>query len=347
MPPLKIRVRDLPELEQRSPSGKFHSYSRNLSLALGAPRNTGTWGGGHPFDCQIRRLPPGAAICPFHVHLGQWELFLIRSGEGTVRAGDERHPVRAGDCFIHPPGEAHQLINTGAADLEVLIVADNPAVDAFHYPDSNKWGIRPPDAFFRLTPAAYFDGEDESAPLPLAFAPGHYPAAALGITPPTTPFARRKVNLADVAWEDWSSPKGKFRSSGRQVSAALGAVGRAPLTQGGHPFDLEAGKLAPGALACPFHWHALQWEFYLFTEGCGEFRLGENRFAVEPGDAVMAAPFVAHSLRNTGGADLHYLCVADDPPADYWHYPDSGKYGFSSPRKIFRADEVDYFEGEE
>ncbi len=343
----KVNVRDLPPLEQRSPSGQFHSFATNLSLALGGARNAGPAAGGHPFDCQIRRLPPGAAVCPFHVHLGQWELFVIHRGEGTVRAGDERHAVRAGDCFLHPPGEAHQLINTGREELEVFIIADNPAVDAFHYPDSNKWGIRPPDAFFRLTPAAYFDGEDESAPLPFAFAPGSYPPAGLAITPPATPFARRRVHLDAVPWEDWSSPRGRFRQSGRQISVALGAVHRAPVSAGGQPFDLELVRVPAGATNVPFHWHALQWEFYFFLRGTAEFRLGDERFAVGPGDAVIAPPFVAHHLRASDASDVEFYVVADDPPADYWHYPDSGKFGFSHPRQIFRPGVCDYVDGEE
>ncbi len=128
----------LPWQEQRSPAGKFHSFCRNVSLALGGVRSAGPTHGGHPFDLQVRRLPPGAAVCPFHSHLAQWEFFLIRSGNGTVRAGGETHAIGPGDFFIHPPGEPHQLINSGPTDLEVIIVADNPPLDAFHYPDSDK-----------------------------------------------------------------------------------------------------------------------------------------------------------------------------------------------------------------
>ncbi len=156
----KTNLRQVAEVEQRSPTGKFHSFSRNVSLALGGLRNTGTWGGGHPFDFQVRRLPRGAAICPHHAHLAQWELFVIRRGSGTVRAGKRRHAVRAGDCFIHPPGEAHQIINTGRRDLVFHVIADNPLIDTYYFPDSKKWGIRQPRMIFRLTEVDYFDGEE-------------------------------------------------------------------------------------------------------------------------------------------------------------------------------------------
>jgi len=341
----RLHLTAVPEDEQVSPGGTFQSFCRNLSLALGGVRNAGTWGGGHPFDLQIRRIPPGKSVCPFHVHFAQWEMFLVRAGTGTVRAGAERHPVRAGDVFLHPPGEAHQIFNPGDTDLEVLIITDNPLLDAFHYPDSDKWGFRPPGKIFRLTEANYFDGE-EPPPAGAAERPAYAikPAPAVG---PSTPFASRKASLADLPWEDWTSPKGKFRSSGKQISAAFGAKSRAPLTAGGHPFDLEYGKVPPGATVCPFHSHALQWECYFFLGGRGEFRLGEERFAVGADDLVLARPGVAHTFANTGTADLTYLLVTDDPPADYWHYPDSGKWGTSAPRRFFRTDATDYFAGEE
>jgi uncharacterized cupin superfamily protein len=342
----KINLRDIPELEQRSPTGKFHSFSKNVSLALGGIRNVGSWGGGHPFDFQVRRIPPGAAVCPLHAHIVQWEMFVVRRGTGTVRVGDERREVRAGDCFLHPPGEAHQLINTGREDLEVFILADNPQLDGFWYPDSQKWGLRTPSVFFKMTPVDYFEGEDT-----VIDAPSPVPA----LPQPASPFSARCKNLDDIAWENWSSPKGKFRGSFRGVSLAFGAKHREPLSAGGdkslglggHPFDLEFGRVPPHSALFPMHWHALQWEFYVFLEGRGEFRLGDARFPIEPGDCVMAAPHMAHAFTNTGDSDLHYMIVADDPPSDFWCYTETQKYGHAKPRKIFRATDADWLEGEE
>lgn len=345
---LKVNLRDVPELEQRSPTGKFHSFAKNVSLALGGVRNAGVWGGGHPFDFQVRRVPPGAAVCPLHAHIVQWELFVVRRGTGTVRLENERREVRAGDCFLHLPGEAHQLINTGGEDLEIFIIADNPQLDGFWYPDSQKWGLRTPSVFFKMTPVDYFDGEDTVDPAPTAAADvRNTNIGAPALPPPATPFSARCKNLDDIAWEDWQSPKGKFRGSFRGVSLAFGAQHRRPLHAGGHPFDLELGKVPPGATLLPFHWHALQWEFYVFLEGRGEFRLGDATFAVEPGDCVMAAPGVGHGFRNTGDVDLHYFVIADDPLNEFWSYSDSGKFGFANPRKIFRVTEVEYSDGEE
>ncbi|WP_175414966.1 cupin domain-containing protein [Nibricoccus aquaticus] len=106
------------------------------------------------------RVPPGKSVCPFHSHTAQHELFVILGGEDTVRAGHERHAIKAGDALMHPPGEAHQVINTGSEELLFYVVADNPPVDISHYPDSGKWGFHPHGNFFRTTAAEYFDGEE-------------------------------------------------------------------------------------------------------------------------------------------------------------------------------------------
>lgn len=55
----QVNLAAVPWEEHHSPTKKFHSFCRNLSIALGGIRNTGTWGGRHPFDLQIRRLSPG------------------------------------------------------------------------------------------------------------------------------------------------------------------------------------------------------------------------------------------------------------------------------------------------
>jgi hypothetical protein len=56
----------------------------------------------------------------------------------------------------------------------------------------------------------------------------------------------------------WSSTTGKYHGAGKQVSEALGAKLNANLAEGGHPFDLEFGKLLPGKAGCAFHTHSAQ-----------------------------------------------------------------------------------------
>lgn len=337
-----VNFTTLPEIEQRSPSGKFHSFARNVSLALGGKANTGTWGGGHPFDFQIRRLPPGAAVCPFHSHFVQWELYFVRSGTATVRAGDETHTAKPGDVFVHPPLEPHQLINSGATDLEVFIFADNPPLDGCHYPDSNKWALRPPGRVFRMVEADYFDGEDT-----VPAGGSHYKVSPSPAAPPLAPFATRKLHVDDVPWDVWESPRKKFLATGKELSIALGAKRNTPTGLGGHPFDLELGKIPPGGRGVPYHFHAGQWEMFIFLEGTVTVRANGASRVLHGGEVVVHPPFEAHDFRNTGDTDALFFIVADNPPIDYWHYPDSQKWGIREPRKIFRPQEADYFDGEE
>jgi uncharacterized cupin superfamily protein len=340
----KIRISDLPWDELHSPTKKFHSYCRNLSMALGGIRNTGTWGGGHPFDLQIRRIPPGASVCPFHLHLAQWELFVVLAGAGTVRTTEGLTPIRTGEVFFHPPGAPHQLTNSGSADLEVLILTDNPPVDGCYYPDSNKWALRPPGKCFRMIEADYFDGEDTlPASGDSAYKVSPAPAAA-----PIAPFAQRKIHPDDLPWDPWESPKKKFRATGKELSIALGAKRKTPTGLGGHPFDLELDKLAPGESGCPFHYHAAQWELFYILSGSATVRANAEKEILRAGDVVLQAPGTAHQIINASATeDLTFFLIADNPPVDYWHYPDSNKWGLPAPRKFFRPDDLDYWDGEE
>ena len=337
----QIRIDDLPWEEICSPGRKFHSFYKNLSVALGGVRNAGPGGGGHPFDLQLRRIPPGASVCPFHAHLGQWELFVVRSGTGTLRVPEGMQAVKPGDVFVHPPGEPHQLTNSGAADLEIFIVADNPPLDACYYPDSNKWALRPPGKIFRLTEVDYLDGEET----PVAGAPPYRPSAAPA-PPPATPFAQRKRHPDDLPWESWHSPKGKYRESYKDLSGAIGDVLNG-WPRAGHPFNLTLSRVLPGSAVCPFHSHATQWELFIILAGTGTVRAADQRQAVTTGDVFLHPPGEPHQIINSGTADLEFYLIADNPPVDVWHYPDSNKWGLRAPRKIFRMAEADYWDGEE
>ncbi len=347
----RVHLSDLPWVEVVSPTRKFHSFCRNLSIALGGTRNTGPWGGGHPFDLQIRRLPPGAAVCPYHFHFAQWEMFVVVVGTGAVRTADARTEVRIGDVFIHPPGAAHQLINSGAGALEVLIIADNPPVDGGYYPDSHKYYLRPPGQVFRITEADYFDGEDS---LPANGDSGYkVNSSAL---PSIAAFSQRIIHSDAVAWERFESPKKKFRGWSKALSIALGAKRNPPagpggdkcVSHGGHPFDLELQKLAPGESGCPLHSHAAQWELYYLLSGTATVRADLATHTFHAGDVVLHPPGEAHQITNASTTDdLLFYVVADNPPVDYWYYPDSDKWGLRAPRKFFRLNEADYWDGEE
>jgi uncharacterized cupin superfamily protein len=115
----------------------------------------------HPFDVEIRRVPAGKALCPYHSHSAQWEFYHIISGTGQVRDETGLHAIEAGDAFIFRPEEAHQIINNSAADLVMYLVADNPPGETCYYPDSKKWLVRSPERrLIRSGPLDYLDGEE-------------------------------------------------------------------------------------------------------------------------------------------------------------------------------------------
>lgn len=340
----RAHLDSLPWEEIRSPRGTFRSFCRNLSLSLGGIRNGGPWCGGHPYDVQIRRVPPGAAICPFHSHLAQWELFFVLAGTATLRAGDLRDiPAPAGTVFVHPPGEPHQLLNRGTAELEVLIIADNPFLDGCYYPDSDKWALRPPGKFFRMQEVGYFDGEE--APLPDA---PPYRASGSPASPALTPFAQRLLHIDAIPWEEWASPNRKFHGLSKEFSIALGAKRNTPTGLGGHPFEFELQKLLPGQVGCPFHSHAAEWELFHITRGSAIVRAGAETHTLHAGAVVIHPPGEPHQIRNASPTDeLEFLVIADNAPVEYWHYPDSNKWGLRAPRTFFRTAEAPYYDGEE
>jgi uncharacterized cupin superfamily protein len=89
-------------------------------------------------------LPPGKAQCPFHSHHGEEEMFLILEGEGELRFGTERYPIRTHDVIACPPGGpevAHQIINTGTVPMRYLALSSLVDLEACEYPDSGKISI--------------------------------------------------------------------------------------------------------------------------------------------------------------------------------------------------------------
>jgi uncharacterized cupin superfamily protein len=158
----------------------------------------------------------------------------------------------------------------------------------------------------------------------------------------------RKVNTRDVPEESWSSPKGKFAGSSREISVALGRKPQSTDLRERHPFDVEICRLPPGQPAYPFHSHSAQWEFYHVISGRGLARHADGTTPIEPGDAFIFEPGQPHQLINDGTEDLVLYVVADNPIGESCHYPDSRKWLVRSPeRALTRAATADYYDGEE
>lgn len=158
----------------------------------------------------------------------------------------------------------------------------------------------------------------------------------------------RKVNTRDVPEQTWTSPKGKFSSSGREISEALGRKPSSTDLKERHPFDVEICRIPPGKPAYPYHLHSAQWEFYHVISGTGVVRHAEGTTPIEPGDAFIFEPDQPHQIVNDAAEDLVLYVVADNPIGESWYYPDSNKWGVRSPeRRLMRAEPLDYYDGEE
>jgi uncharacterized cupin superfamily protein len=158
---LKINTNTLPEISWSSPKGKFVGAGKEVSEALGRDPYSTDLNLRHPFDVEICRISPGKTPYPYGSHSAQWEFYHVISGAGKVRHQDGLTDIVPGDAFFFKPGEPHQLINDGAQDLIIYVVADNPIGESTYFPDSNKWVVQSPERkIIRSGDLDYFDGEE-------------------------------------------------------------------------------------------------------------------------------------------------------------------------------------------
>jgi uncharacterized cupin superfamily protein len=155
-----IHIDIVEEEEWRSPRGTYQLFRKSISRALGGVKDVGPWGGGHPFDFELARLPPGKSNFPLHHHSAQSELYLIVSGGGVLHCGDTANAIKAGDVFYASPGESHRIENDRTEDLIYYVIADNPPSDICTYPDSGKIFLKPQRITLLLEEVDYFDPSD-------------------------------------------------------------------------------------------------------------------------------------------------------------------------------------------
>ncbi len=85
-----------------------------------------------------------------------------------------------------------------------------------------------------------------------------------------------------------------------------------PDVHGNQKQSLAEARVPVGGKTLP-HRHEQTEELYHFLQGQGRMHLGEDAFAVTPGDTVHIAPGVAHSVENVGTEELVLLCCCAPP----------------------------------
>ncbi len=100
--------------------------------------------GAQKLGYNITAVPPGKRAFPLHNHHANEEMVYVLEGAGEVRIGDATYPIRAGDFVALTTGgqeAAHQVINTGTAELKYLAVSTRIYPEVVEYPDSGKFGM--------------------------------------------------------------------------------------------------------------------------------------------------------------------------------------------------------------
>lgn len=124
---------------------------------------------GRRIGISYEELPPGKQSVPFHYHLLEEEHIIALEGEATLRLGDNRYRIKAGDHVAFPAGQraGHCLVNESDAPFRFIMIGDNDPNEVCVYPDSNKVMVRGLDrAIFRDAGRLdYWDGEPADDPV--------------------------------------------------------------------------------------------------------------------------------------------------------------------------------------
>lgn len=134
---------------------RFGSRFRHLtSAAVGDAYHVGV---------QIEELPPGKSSAPAHYHMREEEHLLVLEGSCTLRLGDERLPLRAGDYACFPAGQraGHCLVNDGSETCRVLVIGERSPDDIAVYTDTGKVKVRSlGEIYDKRATRAYWEGEE-------------------------------------------------------------------------------------------------------------------------------------------------------------------------------------------
>lgn len=117
-------------------------------------------------DFHIVSLDSDKFSYPYHFHRAAEELFLILSGEATLRSPEGFQKVSQGDIIFFEEGStgAHQLYNHGESPCVYLDLRTTCGIDVCEYPDSGKVNILPfMEVFESSSNVDYYKGEENPA----------------------------------------------------------------------------------------------------------------------------------------------------------------------------------------
>jgi uncharacterized cupin superfamily protein len=160
---------DIPRGPKRIDSAPMTEWHEGVRFASRYRVLSDTRTGGRKIGIAYEELPPGKQSCPFHYHLLEEEHIVALEGEATLRLGEERYALKAGDYICFPAGErvGHCLINESDRVFRFLMIGDNEPSEVCVYPDSNKLLVRKLDRAILRDGARvdYWDGERVEIPI--------------------------------------------------------------------------------------------------------------------------------------------------------------------------------------
>ncbi len=162
------------------------------------------------------------------------------------------------------------------------------------------------------------------------------------------------INIDELDYHSWSN--------GDRFAGRMGEIAERLDTK---KLGYNLTIIPPGKRAFPSHSHHVNEEMFYILEGEGEFRTGEDRHPIRPGDVIACpagGPKTAHQIINTStDLELKFLAVSTVLYPEICEYPDSGKYSIrhfpdaektgeeDSLRFVLKGQEgtVDYWDGED
>ncbi len=156
-PPIKrpFSIESLP-WEEWGKGTRFEGRARILS-------NTRVEGGSL-IGVSMDEIPPGCQSNQAHYHMGEEEHIWVLKGSVTLRLGDERIPMKAGDYVTFPAGQraGHCLVNeSGAVCRYVTIGQKRNPLDVVVMTDTNKVSVfATGEIYDKSATKQYWDGEN-------------------------------------------------------------------------------------------------------------------------------------------------------------------------------------------
>jgi uncharacterized cupin superfamily protein len=122
--------------------------------------------GAKKVSMDVRSLDPGSYSFPYHFHYNAEEIFVILSGEMTLRSPEGLTILKQGDVAFFETGaggahQAHNHTDVPCRYLDIMTVSD---MDVCEYPDTGKVLIMSTRNLFHKGPAmGYLEGEESIA----------------------------------------------------------------------------------------------------------------------------------------------------------------------------------------